>query len=94
MKPNIKNTIIIINLIILAFALLWAYKSNFEYEPIIVALGQFSSLILLYWEGKSTKIEVKKISKSKVSLDLSESDSGEYNVTNVKKDSEIKIKKS
>ena len=94
MKSNIKNIIIIINLIILVFALIWAFQSNFEYEPIIVAFGQLSSLILFYWDVKNTKIKVGKISKSKVSLDLSEKDNGEYNVTNVKKDSEIIIKKS
>jgi hypothetical protein len=94
MSKVIKNIAIVINLLILVFAVLWIKKTNFDYEPITVFFGQFLSLIvLIFGDAIQNKFTVKDVSKSKVNIDIDKEDNGDYNISKITDNSEVRIKK-
>ena len=94
MSKRIKNIAIIINLLILVLAILWIKKTDFEYEPITVFLGQLLSLIvLIFGDAIQNKFTVIDISNSKVKIDTDKQDKGDYDVSNIINNSEVRIKK-
>jgi hypothetical protein len=94
MSKVIKNIAIVINLLILVFAVLWIKKSNFDYEPITVFLGQSLSLIvLIFGDAIQNKFSVKDVSKSKVNIDIDKEDNGDYDISKITDNSEVRIKK-
>lgn len=94
MSKNIKNIAIIINLLILGFSILWIKKTNFEYEPITVFLGQSLSLIvLLFGDTIQSKFSIKSVSNSKVKIDTNRKDNSDYDISNIRDNSEVNIKK-
>lgn len=91
---KIKNIAIIINLLILVLAIFWIKKSNFDYEPITVFCGQSLSLIvLIFGESIQNKFSVRDVFKSKVNIDVDKEDKGDYDISNITDNSEIRIKK-
>lgn len=94
MSKNIKNTAIIINLLILGFSILWIKKTDFEYEPITVFLGQMLSLIVLFFgDAIQNKFLIKEVSDSKIIIDTHKKDNSEFNISNIRDKSEVNIKK-
>lgn len=73
MKIVYKTILIIINLIILGFAIKWYTQSSSteNNEPIIIILGQLLSLLTLIVEGiSSSSVKIQNVkNKSKVTLD-------------------------
>jgi hypothetical protein len=95
MNQNIKNIAIIINFLILLFSILWIKKTDFEYEPITVFLGQMLSLMVLFFgDAIQSKFSIKDVSDSKVKIDTSKKDNSEYDISNIKDNSEVNIKKN
>lgn len=94
MSKNVKITAIVINLLILVLSILWIKKTNFDYEPITVLLGQLLSLIvLIFGDVVQNKFSVKEVAKSKVEIDTHRKDTGDYDISNIKNNSEVRIKK-
>lgn len=94
MNKKIKNIAIIINFLILVFSILWIKKTDFEYEPITVFLGQMLSLIvLIFGDAIQNKFFIKEVSDSKVIIDTDKKDNGDYNISNIRDKSEVNIKK-
>ena len=94
MSKKIKNIAIVINLLILVLAIFWIKKSDFDYEPITVLCGQSLSLIvLIFGDAIQNKFSVKDVSKSKVNIDIDKQDNGDYDISNITDNSEIRIKK-
>lgn len=94
MSKKIKNIAIVINLLILVLAIFWIKKSDFDYEPITVLCGQSLSLIvLIFGDAIQNKFSVKDVSKSKVNIDIDKQDNGNYDISNITDNSEIRIKK-
>lgn len=94
MSKKIKNIAIVINLLILVLAIFWIKKSNFDYEPITVLCGQSLSLIvLIFGDAIQNKFSVKDVSKSKVNIEIDKQDNGDYDISNITDNSEIRIKK-
>ncbi|MCA0349069.1 MAG: hypothetical protein LCH35_07390 [Bacteroidetes bacterium] len=94
MSKKIKNIAIVINLLILVLAIFWIKKSDFDYEPITVLCGQSLSLIvLIFGDAIQNKFSVKDVSKSKVNIDIDKEDNGDYDISNITDNSEIRIKK-
>jgi hypothetical protein len=94
MSKKIKNIAIVINLLILVLAIFWIKKSDFDYEPITVLCGQSLSLIvLIFGDAIQNKFSVKDVSKSKVNIEIDKQDNGDYDISNITDNSEIRIKK-
>lgn len=94
MSKNIKNTVIIINLLILVFSILWIKRTDFDYEPMTVFLGQVLSLIVLIFGDKiQNKFFVKNVSNSKVQISTNNDDDGEYDISDIRDNSEVRINK-
>lgn len=94
MSKKIKNIAIGINVLILVLAILWIKNSDFDYEPITVFCGQFLSLVvLIFGESLQNKFSVKDVSESKVDIDVDKHDNGDYNISNITENSEVRIKK-
>lgn len=95
MSKNIKYIAIAINVLILVLAIFWVEKSDFDYEPITVFFGQFLSLIvLIFGDSIQNKFSVKDVSKSKVNLDIDKEDKGDYDISNIVDNSEVRITKN
>lgn len=76
------------------FSILWMKKTNFEYEPITVFLGQAMSLIVLvFGDAIQSRYFIKGISDSKVKISTKNDDNGNYDISNIKDKSEVRIKK-
>lgn len=94
MSKKIKNIAIAINLIILVFSILWIKKTDFDYEPLTVFLGQSLSLIVLvFGDSLQSKHSVDEVSDSIVKINTPKDDNGSYEVSNIKENSEVRIKK-
>ncbi|MDI9309413.1 MAG: hypothetical protein QM535_04290 [Limnohabitans sp.] len=94
MNTKVKNIAIFINLLILVLAIFWVKKSDFDYEPITVLCGQSLSLIvLIFGDTIQNKFSVKDVSKSRVKIDIDKQDNGEYDISNITENSEVRIKK-
>ncbi|MBH1959065.1 MAG: hypothetical protein I8H68_03025 [Flavobacteriia bacterium] len=94
MSKLIKNISIIINLLILGVSIIWLKKTNFDYEPITICLGQVLALVILLFGDKIyNKFRLKNISNSKVKIDTHKEDDAEYSISNIKENSEINIRK-
>jgi len=86
MNNILKAIIIIINVCMLYFAYKW-YNSMHDYEPLILILGQVSTILILFFEKNITNNFIKKIDDSEISLDKNTIS----HIEDVKK-SKIKIK--
>jgi len=94
MNKKIKNIAIVINLLILVLAIFWINESNFDYEPITVLCGQSLSLIvLIFGDAIQNKFSVKDVSESNVNIDIDKQDNGDYDISNITDNSEVRIKK-
>ena len=94
MSKKIKNIAIVINLLILILAIFWIKKSDFDYEPITVLFGQSLSLIvLIFGDAIQNKFSVKDVTKSKINIDIDKQDNGDYDISNITDNSEVRIKK-
>lgn len=70
MNKKLKNSLIILNVIMLGVALYWVYKES-QPEPIIVIIGQLATLLTLIFEGKATKLITEEISdNSEVNVEV------------------------
>ncbi|PKB17014.1 hypothetical protein [Flavobacterium sp. 5] len=89
MSKAVKTILIIINIVMILLSIKW-YLKNYEDEPLISALGQLSTLIVLLLEGKiNSALKVNKNVRTKLDMDVSKGDTIKANKN---KDSEIKIK--
>lgn len=94
MSKVVKNISIIINLLILSVSILWIKKTNFDYEPVIICLGQILTLIvLLFGDNVYNKFRINNVSESKVKIDTHQQDDADYNISQIQNNSEINIKK-
>ncbi len=94
MSNVIKIISVIINLLILGVSILWAKKTNFDYEPITICLGQILALsVLLLGDKVYNKFRIKDVFESKININTNENDDAEYNISKIKKNSEININK-
>ena len=92
MNKNLKNILIAVNVLMLILAVYW-YSQNSEIEPIIIFFGQIASILILLFEGKLSENSVKKVSKSKVRISTTKEDNTNIKVENIKKGSDVKIKR-
>lgn len=90
MNKTLKIVLIVINLIILALSIDWLSSAG-GHEPLIVLIAQFSSILILIFEGKVKSTGIKGISKSKVTVKSKANDETLISVKDVKDDSEINI---
>ncbi|KAF2508368.1 hypothetical protein EYY60_14655 [Flavobacterium zhairuonense] len=94
MSTNIKNIAIVINLLIFILSIFWINKSNFDIEPITVFLGQLLSLIvLIFGDTIQSKFSIKKVFNSTVDIDTSKKDTSDFDISDIKNNSKVKIKK-
>ena len=94
MSNIIRKISIVINLLILGLSILWAIKTDFDYEPIIICLGQILALtVILFGDRIYNKFRIENISQSKVKINTHMQDDAEYNISDVKNNSEININK-
>ena len=94
MSKLVINISIVVNFLILGVSFLCAKKTDFDYEPIIICLGQILALtVLLFGDKIYNKFRIKNISESKINIDTNENDDAEYNISKIKKNSEININK-
>lgn len=94
MNRKIKNSLFIINGLILALSGFWFYSDG-GYEPMIVLLGQFATLLILFFEGKSKSTDVERIDhRSKVKIRSKKEDTTQISVKDVKNESEVDIKRN
>ena len=95
MSKKIKNVAVVINFSIFVLSIFWIVKSNFDIEPITVFLGQLLSLIvLIFGDTIQSKFSIKKIFSSTVDIDTSKRDTSEFDISDIKNNSKVKIKKS
>lgn len=70
MRKSVKNFLILCNTVFFVIAAIWLYKSNFDYEPMIVLGQSFVTLVTLFVGDSIAKsIEVSRISKSNLDID-------------------------
>lgn len=67
MNKAIKRILLIINVIMLAFAILWFFDEK-SMEPLIASFGQISSILLLIFEKQVSEIFTKNIKNSDVKI--------------------------
>lgn len=95
MSKNIKNIAVVINFSIFILSIFWIKKSNFEIEPITVFLGQLLSLIVLvFGDNLQSKFSIKKVFHSTVDIDTSKDDTSDFDISDIRNNSNIKIKKN
>jgi hypothetical protein len=92
MNKYLKYTILASNLVMMYFAYEWLISSN-EYEPKIVLIGQFITILGLLFESKFSSVKIKGITNSDVDLSTTIDDTTNYNVSDIKDRSNIKIEK-
>lgn len=73
MNKTLKTIIIIANIVMLIVAGYWLYKNN-EPEPLIVIIGQFATILGLFFEQKVTKIFTKNVNNSAVKIRRKDTD--------------------
>lgn len=89
MNKNVKNLLLLINIVMLLLAIKWYFEKK-ETEPLIVILGQFSALVVLLLENKiSSSVNAKKNKKTHVEVNASKGDKVDVNEN---EDSSIRIK--
>lgn len=88
MNKKIKNIIIVLNCLMLFLAIKWYFK-NEEIEPLILIIGQFITLLVLFFEDKLSKVTNIKNVNTDIDTDISGDNSvGVLNKKN--KDSNIR----
>lgn len=92
MNKTLKIVLIVLNAVMLVLALYW-YRKESQIEPIIVFIGQVASILILLFENKISKNSIKKISDSKVRISTTKGDESHIEIKNVKKGSDVKIKR-
>ena len=94
MSKSVKNFILILNLIIIILSIYWYFNPDSNVEPIVVVISQIISIVaILFGDKLINRISINKISDSDVKIDTHNNDSGEYQISNIKKGSKIQISK-
>lgn len=89
MNKTLKIILIIINIIMLGIAIKW-YSDKKELEPLIVSLGQFTTLLGLFFEKGASKIITRTL-KNQADVDV-DVRSGDHVTTSDIDNSKVRIK--
>ncbi|WP_196894729.1 hypothetical protein [Aureivirga marina] len=92
MNKLLKTILITFNIITLGVAIYWLITEKSP-EPLIVMISQILVLITLIFESKISNIGISKVSKSKVDIDVKSTDNSNINISDIKDDSEIKVRR-
>ncbi len=92
MNKPIKLILIALNMLFITVAAYWAYKTHYDFEPILAVGGFFANIVTLLIDEAVERIKVKDIERSKVNID--KGDNSNISVERVKDGSTINIKKA
>lgn len=74
MNKTLKTILIIINFVMLGIALSWYFDDKVK-EPLIVSLGQLSTILILFFEKQASNIFTKEVDNSKIKVQNRNGDS-------------------
>ena len=93
MNSYLKAVVIVLQLIVLTLTCLW-YKDDSSYEPLILLIGQISSIVLVIFDKQVSKLWVKDVDSSRVVVESVSDSSDSITVQNVKNKSYVKVKQT